>query len=97
MGILVVFEKNTLINSGEFNGLSFEEAFKAIEKKANELGCGKKSTNFRLFWGGEGFLIRLKHYLFWYLQQNIYKQYRLRGPVSQKREHQIQATLWGIP
>ncbi len=47
-----ILEKNTLINSGEFNGLSFEEAFKAIEKKANELGCGKKSTNFRLRdWG----------------------------------------------
>ena len=47
-----ILEKNKLINSGEFNGLSFEEAFEAIEKKANELNCGKRSTNFRLRdWG----------------------------------------------
>jgi len=47
-----ILEKNKLINSDEFNGLSFEEAFKAIEKKANELKCGKRSTNFRLRdWG----------------------------------------------
>ena len=47
-----ILEKNKLINSDEFNGLSFEEAFKAIEKKAIELKCGKRSTNFRLRdWG----------------------------------------------
>ena len=47
-----ILEKNKLINSDEFNGLSFEEAFKAIEKKAIELNCGKRSTNFRLRdWG----------------------------------------------
>ena len=47
-----ILEKNNLINSDEFNGLSFEEAFNAIEKKAKELDCGKKSTNFRLRdWG----------------------------------------------
>ena len=47
-----ILEKNKLINSDEFNGLSFEEAFNAIEKKANELNCGKRSTNFRLRdWG----------------------------------------------
>ncbi|MFL2701426.1 MAG: leucine--tRNA ligase [Gammaproteobacteria bacterium] len=47
-----ILGKNKLINSGEFNGLPFEEAFKAIEKKANELNCGKRSTNFRLRdWG----------------------------------------------
>jgi Leucyl-tRNA synthetase len=47
-----ILEKNKLINSDEFNGLSFEEAFKAIEKKAIELNCGKESTNFRLRdWG----------------------------------------------
>ena len=45
-------EKNTLINSKEFNGLNFGEAFKAIEKKAEELGCGYRETNFRLRdWG----------------------------------------------
>jgi len=47
-----ILEKNKLINSDEFNGLSFEEAFKAIEKKANDLNFGKRSTNFRLRdWG----------------------------------------------
>jgi len=47
-----ILEKNKLINSDEFNGLSFEEAFKAIEKKAKELNCGKRSINFRLRdWG----------------------------------------------
>ena len=47
-----ILEKDVLINSGEFNGLSFDEAFKAIEKKATELNCGKRSTNFRLRdWG----------------------------------------------
>ena len=44
--------KNKLINSGEFDGLNFEEAFKAIEIKAKKLKCGKKETNFRLRdWG----------------------------------------------
>ena len=47
-----ILEKNLLINSDEFNGLTYEEAFKAIEKKANALNCGKRSTNFRLRdWG----------------------------------------------
>jgi len=47
-----ILDKNLLINSGEFDGLSFEEAFKAIENKAKDLNCGKKSTNFRLRdWG----------------------------------------------
>ena len=44
--------KNTLINSGEFDGLNFEEAFEAIEKKATELNCGKRKINYRLRdWG----------------------------------------------
>ena len=47
-----ILEKGILINSGEFNGLNFDEAFKAIEKKAIELDCGSKETNFRLRdWG----------------------------------------------
>ncbi len=45
-------EKNILINSGEFNGLNFDDAFQAIEKKATALNCGYKETNFRLRdWG----------------------------------------------
>ena len=35
-----ISEKNVLINSGEFDGLSFDEAFLAIEEKAKELNCG---------------------------------------------------------
>jgi len=47
-----ILEKDTLINSGEFNGLNFEEAFQAILKKAENLNCGKKETNYRLRdWG----------------------------------------------
>ena len=47
-----ILGKNNLINSGEFNNLSFEEAFKAIESKAKDLKCGKRSTNYRLRdWG----------------------------------------------
>ena len=47
-----ILGKNNLINSGEFNNLSFEEAFKAIENKAKDLKCGKRSTNYRLRdWG----------------------------------------------
>ena len=45
-------EKNILINSGEFDGLNFDDAFKAIEKRATALNCGYKETNFRLRdWG----------------------------------------------
>ena len=45
-------EKNILINSGEFDGLNFDDAFKAIEKKAKSLNCGYKETNYRLRdWG----------------------------------------------
>ena len=45
-------EKNILINSGEFDGLNFNEAFEAIEEKAKALNCGSRETNFRLRdWG----------------------------------------------
>ena len=45
-------EKNILINSDEFDGLDFDQAFQAIEKKAEEMSCGHKETNFRLRdWG----------------------------------------------
>tara|TARA_Y100001970_G_scaffold102940_1_gene129213 strand:- start:19459 stop:21903 length:2445 start_codon:yes stop_codon:yes gene_type:complete len=47
-----IIEKGELINSGEFNGLDFEKAFKEIENKAKSLDCGKKEINFRLRdWG----------------------------------------------
>ena len=47
-----ILEKNTLINSKEFDGLDFVEAFKAIELKSEQLGCGFKKVNYRLRdWG----------------------------------------------
>jgi len=47
-----ILEKNILINSGEFDGLDFEQALEAIAKKAGELHCGEKQTNYRLRdWG----------------------------------------------
>ncbi|MDC0590477.1 leucine--tRNA ligase [Gammaproteobacteria bacterium] len=47
-----ISEKNVLINSYEFDGLSFDEAFLAIEEKAKKLNCGSRETNFRLRdWG----------------------------------------------
>ena len=45
-------EKGTLINSDEFDGLDFEQAFAAIEAKLSGMGSGKKTVNFRLRdWG----------------------------------------------
>ena len=45
-------EKDELINSGEFDGLNFDEAFKEIEKKAKDLNCGYRETVYRLRdWG----------------------------------------------
>ena len=45
-------EKGRLINSGEFDGLDFSEAFTAIEAKLASQGIGKKTINFRLRdWG----------------------------------------------
>ena len=47
-----ILEKNTLINSKEFDGLDFVEAFKAIELKSEQLGCGFRKINYRLRdWG----------------------------------------------
>ena len=41
-----------LINSGEFTGLGFDEAFKAISKKLSSLSMGEEKTNYRLRdWG----------------------------------------------
>ncbi len=45
-------EKGVLTNSGEFDGLAFDEAFEAIASKLIELGLGEKKTNYRLRdWG----------------------------------------------
>ena len=47
-----ILKKNKLINSEEFNGLDFEEAFNLIDKKAKKLKCGERQTNYRLRdWG----------------------------------------------
>ena len=45
-------EKGVLINSGEFTGLSFDEAFEAISKKLSSLSLGEEKINYRLRdWG----------------------------------------------
>jgi leucyl-tRNA synthetase len=45
-------EKNTLMNSAEYSGLSFQDGFDAIAEKLASLGKGKKSVNYRLRdWG----------------------------------------------
>lgn len=47
-----ITEKSTLINSGEFDGLDFEQAFSAISEKLTQQNKGKVTTNFRLRdWG----------------------------------------------
>jgi len=47
-----ITEKGLLINSDEFNGLDFEQAFKAICDKLTSEGKGKITTNYRLRdWG----------------------------------------------
>ena len=45
-------EKGVLINSGEFNGLDFDQAFTAISEKLSTLKMGELKTNYRLRdWG----------------------------------------------
>jgi leucyl-tRNA synthetase len=45
-------EKHTLINSGEYSGLSFEAGFDAIADKLASMNKGKKTVNYRLRdWG----------------------------------------------
>ena len=45
-------EKGLLVNSGEFTGLSSEEAFNAIAKRFEEDGTGSRKVNYRLRdWG----------------------------------------------
>ena len=52
LSVAAYTEKGTLINSNEFDGLDFEQAFAAIEAKLSGMGKGKKTVNFRLRdWG----------------------------------------------
>jgi leucyl-tRNA synthetase len=52
LSVAAYTEKGTLINSNEFDGLNFEQAFAAIEAKLSGMGKGKKTVNFRLRdWG----------------------------------------------
>ncbi len=45
-------EKGVLINSGEFDGLNFDQAFDAINAALTERGMGEKTVNYRLRdWG----------------------------------------------
>ena len=45
-------EKGVLVNSGEFDGLNFEQAFENINAALTERGRGEKTVNFRLRdWG----------------------------------------------
>ena len=45
-------EKGLLINSGNFDGMNFDQAFKAISKALSDLGLGKEKINYRLRdWG----------------------------------------------
>ena len=45
-------EKGILINSDNFDGMDFDQAFKAINKALSSLGLGKQKTNYRLRdWG----------------------------------------------
>ena len=45
-------EKGALINSGNFDGMDFDQAFKAISKALSDLGLGKQKINYRLRdWG----------------------------------------------
>ena len=45
-------EKGTLINSGNFDGMGFDQAFKAISKTLADLSLGKQKINYRLRdWG----------------------------------------------
>ncbi|TRX57359.1 leucine--tRNA ligase [Thalassomonas sp. M1454] len=52
INVAAITEKNTLINSGQFDGLSFDEAFKAISEHLSSEGKGSVKVNYRLRdWG----------------------------------------------
>ncbi|NVJ51765.1 MAG: leucine--tRNA ligase [Gammaproteobacteria bacterium] len=61
-------EKGRLINSGEFNGLTSEEAFAAIAQTLEQAGVGERQVNYRLrdwgvsrqrYWGAPIPMVRL--------------------------------------
>lgn len=50
--VAAITSKGTTINSGEFSGLSSDEAFHAIANKLEQLGIGRRKVNYRLRdWG----------------------------------------------
>ncbi len=50
--LAAITEKNVLVNSGEFDGLNFDDAFKAISDKLVSENKGKITVNYRLRdWG----------------------------------------------
>ncbi|MGB1197650.1 MAG: leucine--tRNA ligase [Thalassotalea sp.] len=52
IAVAAITDKNVLVNSGEFDGLSFEQAFKAISDKLVAENKGKVTVNYRLRdWG----------------------------------------------
>ncbi|AKZ65799.1 leucine--tRNA ligase [Candidatus Palibaumannia cicadellinicola] len=48
IGARAMMEKGVLYNSGEFDGLNYQDAYKAITKVLIERGIGKKKVNYRL-------------------------------------------------
>ncbi|WNC71245.1 leucine--tRNA ligase [Thalassotalea psychrophila] len=52
INVAAITDKNVLINSGQFDGLSFEQAFKAISEHLSNEGKGSVKVNYRLRdWG----------------------------------------------
>lgn len=52
LGVTAFVEKGRLINSGQFDGLEFSEAFDAIADYLGKLGMGERTINYRLRdWG----------------------------------------------
>lgn len=52
IALAAITDKNVLVNSGEFDGLDFEQAFKAISDKLIAENKGKVTVNYRLRdWG----------------------------------------------
>ncbi|RUO21292.1 leucine--tRNA ligase [Aliidiomarina iranensis] len=50
--VAALVEKGTLINSGEYNGLTSADGFSAIANKLQDMGVGERQVNFRLRdWG----------------------------------------------
>lgn len=50
--VAALTEKGTLVNSGEFDGLSSEDGFNAIADKLASMGIGERQVNYRLRdWG----------------------------------------------